>query len=528
MSANQEIMLVEISNLPTEASAAERVLNDDIARIEKELERYTSKATMEDYYLAVASGALAGAVDVLYVGETPMFGEKAEEARERASERVNRFIQRFHDTGKAEDERPDGPNTDEKKRSNDVRDGIWKVTSKQIPALKSNLARQARHPTPQGFAAAVILRFLKFGTFKGQDGEWQLNPALSTQAGVMKALTAATMTGFINWVVSMSDDASEIDGEKWVHEPIRRLAKLASNVPMLATIAERADSWLDSYVRKMVDSKRAADDEAGVADMFISMAREIAGIPEFQGTGLEDVFDRLGANQEHILSQGFVAMEALGKQAIPVLLNEAIVRMGFFVRRLACALGNGVRLVDIDWAEVVPVGNRTVDRMMAIADVTLSFVDVADALRAADAATRAHQEGNGKLVRFGQEFSAHLNFAGTGKAVVAIVREVSDNVEEARLLREKRLLTETKSALAVERLEEYMARLSEMVDAYLVEDLQAFFAGFSSMDQGLVSGDSDLVIRGNVTIQRVLGHEPQFTNQEEFDDLMGSDDAFIL
>ena len=40
--------------------------------------------------------------------------------------------------------------------------------------------------------------------------------------------------------------------------------------------------------------------------------------------------------------------------------------------------------------------------------------------------------------------------------------------------------------------------------------------------------DSDLVIRGNVTIQKVLGREPQFTNQKEFDALMESDAPLVL
>jgi len=48
------------------------------------------------------------------------------------------------------------------------------------------------------------------------------------------------------------------------------------------------------------------------------------------------------------------------------------------------------------------------------------------------------------------------------------------------------------------------------------------------MQQGLSSGDSNLVIKGNVVIQRVLGREPQFTNQDEFDALMDSDVALQL
>ena len=52
--------------------------------------------------------------------------------------------------------------------------------------------------------------------------------------------------------------------------------------------------------------------------------------------------------------------------------------------------------------------------------------------------------------------------------------------------------------------------------------------GFDFMNQGIASGDSDLVIKGNVVIQRVLGREPQFINQKEFDDLMESDIPLVL
>ena len=80
----------------------------------------------------------------------------------------------------------------------------------------------------------------------------------------------------------------------------------------------------------------------------------------------------------------------------------------------------------------------------------------------------------------------------------------------------------------MERFSAYRAALEERVSNYLAEDIKAFLTGFDYMKQGMESGDSDLMIRGNVVIQRVLGREPQFTNQREFDDLMDSDEALIL
>ena len=87
---------------------------------------------------------------------------------------------------------------------------------------------------------------------------------------------------------------------------------------------------------------------------------------------------------------------------------------------------------------------------------------------------------------------------------------------------------DAKTELIVNVLEEYKAKLSEHVANYLAQDLEAFMEGFEYMQAGIDSGDSNLVIKGNVIIQRVLGREPQFTNQEEFDELMESEESFKL
>ena len=48
------------------------------------------------------------------------------------------------------------------------------------------------------------------------------------------------------------------------------------------------------------------------------------------------------------------------------------------------------------------------------------------------------------------------------------------------------------------------------------------------MNQAIISNDPDGYISGNVQIQQILGAEIQFTNQDEFDSLMDSDEDFIF
>jgi len=165
----------------------------------------------------------------------------------------------------------------------------------------------------------------------------------------------------------------------------------------------------------------------------------------------------------------------------------------------------------------MPFGNRTIDRMVAIASMTFSTADVADA------AFHAALDSGGNITLFGASFISKVNVVGIVRAAVAVYRNITADQEEIALLEERRQLMQAKTRLMTQRLEAYRARLEERVCEYIAEDISAFLTGFSFMDRGLVTGDSDSVIRGNVVIQRVLGREPQFTTQQQFDDLMDSD-----
>ena len=205
-----------------------------------------------------------------------------------------------------------------------------------------------------------------------------------------------------------------------------------------------------------------------------------------------------------------------GKQAIPVAFNEIYVRIGYFASHLAAELAeHGNDVAKVNWNNVIPFRNRTVDRMLAVSSMTFTVADTADA------AVHAAIESSGNWVLFSGRF-------GAGRAAVAIVKEISNERKETQLIHEKMILSEAKAAIFLSQLQQFKAQLEEKVSQYLAEDIESFMCGFDFMNQGIASGDSDLVIKGNVVIQRVLGREPQFTNQKEFDDLMESDIPLVL
>lgn len=66
------------------------------------------------------------------------------------------------------------------------------------------------------------------------------------------------------------------------------------------------------------------------------------------------------------------------------------------------------------------------------------------------------------------------------------------------------------------------------VESYLGDYLVVFDEGVNLMDQGIKNNDSDAFIEGNAIIQTQLNRDPQFSTQDEFDGLMNSDDDFIF
>lgn len=113
-------------------------------------------------------------------------------------------------------------------------------------------------------------------------------------------------------------------------------------------------------------------------------------------------------------------------------------------------------------------------------------------------------------------------------AAVACYRELSDSLKEAKLSREERLIIERECAEAVQMIQEYRAEMNSMVSKYMSNKLQAFYDGFSELDNAIMTNDIDGFIEGNVKIQRALGHESQFSSMDEFDAFMSSGAALKL
>lgn len=487
------------SVLRVDKQLSDKELDDALSRVNKKLERYTFDGDKTDYAVAITSGVLAGMVDSLFVGEFSL-----EYANEWGNKKAENFVLKV---AKYQGYKGNEPAHAVKFLEDMFPIAADKATDAFGGGLQHHLRDFSHHPTPIGLLCSILTQFTEKvygtdvdGTFKvvklGEDG----------LALIGKNFPEKITFGVINWVFHMVSDVAGSSGSimkgsfgTGLPGPLVSLIKELSALPIF--------------------NKRNAKDYKELSVCISKL---------FNGTLLaeKDSEGKLVPLKFDLRTEMGVAMQ-IGKQSIPVVINECTVRTAFFLRRLLKELSrddvqNWGDLSRINWKSTVPFRNRTIDRMLMISSMTFTIADTADA------AVHAAIESCGNWILFSGAFVSRFNYVGAGRAVIAIIKEVSNDKKEAQLIHEKMILTEAKTEGIVEKFSAYRESLEERVSNYLAEDLEEFLSGFDYMQEGVEKGDSDLIIKGNVTIQKVLGREPQFTNQAEFDELMGSEDALKL
>ena len=501
---------------------SDKAIEARLQEVNTELEAYTNNADKLDYAFAIASGILAGIIDSVFVGTTSFSWQSLSVSHKQ----VNRYIEKFA--------KEKGLKWDKEKRLEGVikalekefkvaQDNTWKGVYNSIGTRNHHLADIAHHPTPLGLVSSIVVQLLRIATFFDRDGEihFQFVGLKEEERSeyIQTVVIPAVLTGILNWLVYIgSTEIKKNDSE--LPDYIIKLAHIIASTPILIEIVNCANNWYGHLVSDMGGSKSTSGGGMGIPGVFLSLFYELSMLPILNKTKLpayiNDLYTKKRINLRNEIPF-YNILKNLGKQAIPVLFNEVLVRISYFIYHLHKEYSLCGSLETIDWEQVIPFGNRTIDRMIAISSMTFTVADTVDA------AVRSAVESGANWTLFAGRFVTRFNYVGAGRAAVAVAKEISNEKKEEQLLREKRLLTEAKTANAIAILEEYKAALEERVSNYLAEDIQAFMEGFDYMDQGFATNDSNLIIKGNVVIQSVLGREPQFTTQDEFDDLMDSD-----
>lgn len=377
---------LEISLAPYSAIAAKKDYDFDriIFDLDTEIESLSSAADNFDYLISAASGLLCGSLDILWVGDFNL-----ERGRSIASDEVDGFVKKTAKMLGCKDE--------------DIKSCVKFLENKfPIPSdrntpdfgggLQHHLRDFAHHPTIAGLVFSLLTQFTykSYGTdVSGNFLIVDVSEASRVLIGedVPSKIINGTIIWFFHLVSDMAGSSSTagLSGGTGIPGPILSLAKELSALPFFKNMSV-GDNTLSVFLSKLFNGTLLAKhDETGAIIKESVLKLDLRG--------------ELGVGVE------------LGRQAIPVIANECIVRVFYFTRRFArglrenqiCSM-NDVK--HLGWEKVRPANNPTLTRMLTIATGVFTTIDIGEAV-------------------ITQKYWVSINYVGVGRFAVAIGQDVA-------------------------------------------------------------------------------------------------------
>ena len=305
--------------------------NSKLQEYNKQLKKFTNQANALDYTVAISSGILAGIIDSFFVGSFSLGEGKAW-----SNHKVNDFVMKIAKNKGYSKNRLKGAIDFLEDKFKIPSDNIWSGKNINVWTGSHHLDDLAHHPTPIGLIASIISQFTEKAYFQNRFGE---NFCLDiTDKGLIgNSFSEKIFAGTVNWFYHLVSDTS--------------------------------------------GSNKTAGVGMGIPGPLLSLAKEISMLPGINKTSLPKILNNIFTNKKNRfdLRAELGVLHQLGKQAIPVILNEVLVRVFYFFSRLIKEYKEKENFKDIEWKNVLPYKNRTLTRMLTISSGTFLAFDLLDA-----------------------------------------------------------------------------------------------------------------------------------------------------
>ncbi len=387
-----------------------------VGELNADIDKLTNHADGLDYTIAVASGILCGLIDSFFVGEFNL-----ERGREWGSDKIDSFVKKVAENQGYTGDNPIAFLEKQHPAASDKAMGAF-GGSKQ-----HHLRDFAHHPTLIGLIFSMLTQFTECAYGTDVNGIFKVEPIVFKPESkkclyIGDTLPKKIMFGCVHWffhlISDMGGSNSTPGAGTGIPGPILSLAKELSVLPIFKDIKIH-NTELTVWISKLFNGTLLANrDENG------KIAKGPDGKPEILRF---DLRAEIGVGYE------------LGRQAIPVLINECIVRVFYFIRRLYAEFkASNIKSVsdfkNINWKKTLPFKNRTIVRMMTIATGTFTAVDLADA------AIRSVAKNGFTPAALGS-FVLRINFVGVGRFAIAVVTDVGMDISKHKKENEKIRLT---------------------------------------------------------------------------------------
>lgn len=350
-----------------------------------------------DYIVAACSGVLAGLIDVFYVGEFSL-----DRASEWGSEKIEGIVKKVA--------RIEGYKGD------DLHEAI-KTLEKNHPlaadgsindfggGLQHHLRDFSHHFSISGLFFSILTQFTGMVVGTDKAGALLIVPVPeSHKALIGKNFQEKIAFGVIGWffhmVSDMAGSSSSLMGGTGIPGPLISFMKELSTLPFFKDSGD-GNMGFRLWVTKLFNGTLLADHDEN-------------------GKIIKDSLKKYDLRMEiGILGE-------IGRQSIPVLINQCVVRGFYFCRRLAREIRdlNVRRIADLERIapeDILPVGTPAMRRMITVSSGIFTGVDVADA------AVRAIASKDPI------EFVLRVNYVGVATFAIACVVDVKATLEEKKL-----------------------------------------------------------------------------------------------
>ena len=394
------------------------------------------KADRTDYLLAITSGAIAGLIDSFFVGKFSL-----EHANKWGSDKTDEFVKKVASL---------------KGYKGDELSGAIAFMERKFPiaadsktadfggGLQHHLRDFSHHFSLCGLMCSIFTQFSS--KVIGTDNKGKLKIVVVDKTHIGKNFAEKVLFGIVHWffhmVSDMAGSKSTAGKGTGIPGPILSLIKEASVLPCFRDRKigeEEICVWVSKLFNGTLLAKRDKNGKI-IEPVKFDLRSEIGILHEF------------------------------GRQSVPVLINECLVRSMYFLRRLNIAISEAEvhsvsDLKDIDTAEILPFNNRVIRRMVTVASGTFLAID------SVDAAIRSAIKNKGINPRTFVDFAVNINYVSIGRFVIACKADGSIVAEDIREEKEKKVEIENEFEKGVANLECLSLNYEQLRVLYSLEKL---------------------------------------------------------
>ena len=226
-------------------------------------------------------------------------------------------------------------------------------------------------------------------------------------------------------------------------------------------------NWIGHLISDVSGSSSSKGRGMGIPSPILAWSNDVIVIKQKLNIPVSEFDKSIGELALKMFEKGY-DVRFQTAQAIPVFINEMVVRLLYSIRRLIkyfITIPNEKRSLSLLWKSCEPFSNATVKRMLTIAHGTFCLIDIGDA------SIRAMTVGVGTFNI--TEFLLRFNVIGIGRFTISLYGEVKRGVQ---------LKESNAEAVFMKReifiVDDYIEGLKELSKAYNDEDLLSFVDDF--------------------------------------------------